>query len=96
MGTQMLAVTDVIKLHYTTITPQLLLNGTGLKGQCAPGMYRYPCCVVFEECNNLILRVISSSSFSFFNKTLLLRLLAAAPWKWWVEQRWDMATGNLL
>ena len=29
MGTQMLAVTDVIKLHYTTITPQLLLNGTG-------------------------------------------------------------------
>ena len=26
MGTQMLAVTDVIELHYTTITPELLLD----------------------------------------------------------------------
>ena len=30
MGTQMLAVTDVIELHYTTITPELLLDRTAL------------------------------------------------------------------
>ena len=30
MGVKIVAVSDVMELHYTTITPQLLLNGTAL------------------------------------------------------------------
>ena len=31
MGVKIVAVSDVMELHYTTITPQLFLNGTALK-----------------------------------------------------------------
>ena len=57
MGTQMLAVTDVIELHYTTITPELLLDRTALNtiDSSSPGQ---------ELFNHIIFKKIRLGSWS--------------------------------
>ena len=63
MGTQMLAVTDVIELHYTTITPELLLDRTALS--VSPVLYPQPTAHIPPN-NNVQSQLLSLTTTVFF------------------------------